>query len=184
MAMNNEFPELEAYRVLKRRLVQDQHLLSYLYPNSIPQMPTLMKKYYEYKQQHLESKAFLDFDYVIGNFPQFSIRVKERHQIVLITMRNDRARLTQQLTKLNLLHLFDRVVRVSAQKGNPKFEALKNVVGSGDYMIGDSEVDMQCGKLLGIKTFHVDTGLRSYEYAAKNCDAIRLTCYSDLIQYL
>ena len=173
---------MKAYQALKKELVQDTHIISFLYQHTVPQI--YLKEYDQYKRQHLESEAFLQFDRLIGNFTEFSTQVKEKHQMVLVTMRADQTRLTQQLMSFKLFHLFDRVITVSSQKGNPKLDVLKDLVESGDYMVGDSEIDIQCGQSLGLRTFHVDTGLRSYEFATKGCQAVRLDSYVDLIQYL
>jgi len=92
-------------------------------------------------------------------------------KLLLATMRNHTANLHWQLGELGIVRLFDRIVVVgSAEAGanksaeiGPHLERsrLDEVV-----WVGDTEVDIQAARDLGVKICAVTCGLRTSEYLA------------------
>ena len=92
-------------------------------------------------------------------------------ELVLVTMRNNRNNLIWQLELFGLLPLFIEVITVGAGADqNPKFQAARPFVKkhgrSSIWWIGDTEVDVEAARLLGVKVCAVYCGLRTYDYLA------------------
>lgn len=92
-------------------------------------------------------------------------------RLLLATMRNNKANLHWQLTRLQLTGLFDQVVvtgngdggasKMSAVRPHMADTALEHVV-----WIGDTEADVQAARQLGVKACALACGLRSGDYLA------------------
>lgn len=182
--LKSPFTSLSEYRKLKRILIYDSAIISQLCggnQTSLP--PEILQNYFLHKKQALESAPLLLKDRVIGDFSLFADTVrKKQHKLVLITLRENEEHTREQLRYLNIDHLFDRIMLVSARGSeNPKFRALRGIAEKDDWMVGDSEVDIECGNLLGINTVHVDTGMRTHEYVSKWGSATKLGNYQELL---
>ncbi len=82
-------------------------------------------------------------------------------KIVLVTMRQNREYLLNQLDKLGVLFLFDEVIDCPPQRKNTKYEALKDKIFNNAIFIGDTEEDTNTAKMLGIKSIGITNGLRN-----------------------
>jgi phosphoglycolate phosphatase len=98
-------------------------------------------------------------------------RLKADFPLVLVTARADRTLLLQQLDRLNLAPFFDEVLstpagrRVDEQKAALIRAYLERhgQPSAGCWMIGDTEADIGAGRLLGLRTAAVLSGIRTRE---------------------
>lgn len=179
------FPSLADYRRLKLSLTDDTSIIHRIYGKLVANQQDTMQRYKLDKSNRLESMDLLDMDTMIGDFPSFAAKVKGKYHLALITIRNHNEHVYLQLKRLMIYDLFDHIFVVAPLKGeNPKQQALMPIVRSNDVIIGDSEIDIECGNRLGMRTFHVSTGLRSYEFATKQGPAVRLGNYTELSEFL
>lgn len=178
------FPSLADYKRLKLSLTDDTSIVHRIYGKLVANQQDTMQRYKHYKSNRLESMDLLDLDTMIEDFPSFAANVKGKYHLALITIRNQNEHVYLQLKRLRIYDLFDHIYVVTPLKGgNPKQRALMNIARRNDVIIGDSEIDIECGNRLGMSTFHVSTGLRSYEFATKQGPAVRLGNYTELLEY-
>ena len=85
-------------------------------------------------------------------------------QIILVTMRQNREYLLNQLNFLGVLPLLDEVIDCPPQRKNTKYDALKNKNFEKAIFIGDTEEDTNTAKMLNIKSIGITNGLRKKEF--------------------
>lgn len=84
--------------------------------------------------------------------------------IVLVTMRQNREFLIQQLKNLAVYDFLDEIIDCPPQRKNTKYEALKNKAFNSAIFIGDTEEDTKTAKMLNIKSIGITNGLRKKEF--------------------
>jgi phosphoglycolate phosphatase-like HAD superfamily hydrolase len=179
------FPTLQEYKHLKLIIVQDANLIQHLTQGRITSEHEIVREYMQYKQRMLECEQMLWMDTVFGQLHSFVAQLKPVYELHLLSVRRNRPLAMQQLNHLNIRELFDRIDFVTPLQGsNPKWNLIKDRAGRCDTIIGDSETDILCGSMLEMQTYHVSTGLRSFEYATRYGRAIRLGNYSEVLAYL
>lgn len=181
-------PELEEYRRLKLCFVDDRKLLRHWCRHSLlseEEQQTLIEGYNYHKRNIMESEEMLKKDTLIGDLRSFISEVKPEYEVHLLSVRNRRTLAMEQLEWLNIAACLDRIAFVQPSRDqNPKLAYIKGSAGKQDIIIGDSETDIECGTQLGLRTFHVSTGLRSYAYATRQGKAIGLGDYPEVLSYL
>lgn len=85
-------------------------------------------------------------------------------KIALVTMRQNRDYLLNQLNFLGVLPLLDEVIDCPPQRKNTKYKALKDKIFNNAIFIGDTEEDTNTAKMLNIKSIGITTGLRKKEF--------------------
>lgn len=123
----------------------------------------------QYKRFMLETLELLALDTVI-DIPreQFNILRKLGYSIKIISQRRNKKNTLIQLENLNLKNIVDDIIIVYPKKENAKLKSLENIATERDIIIGDSSLDMECAKQLGMKGYFVDTGL-SRATESHNC---------------
>ncbi len=119
--------------------------------------------------QRIESREYLDMDQlqygvvdILSNWKKLGVR------LVLATMRNNSANVSWQLKKLKIAHFFDALVVVGsdARKSAEVKPVLNNVSLEEVIWIGDTEVDINAARELGVKVCALTCGLRTETYLA------------------
>ena len=176
---------LNEYKRQKLQWVRDEAIVRHAafgYPDCGSE---LLPLYRSWKSESLESAPMLRLDRPIGRLNEFAARVNPSYRLNLLSIRRDPELAMRQLRRLNLIAPFERIDFVSPSgSGNPKLDAIRDRACSRDIMIGDSEIDLACGSMLGLRTFHVRTGLRSFGYASRDHPAFELGQYDDVLGYL
>ena len=85
-------------------------------------------------------------------------------KIVLVTMRQNREYLLNQLDRLGILCLLNEVIDCPPKRKNTKYEALKDKIFNNAIFIGDTEEDTNTAKMLGIKSIGITNGLRNKKF--------------------
>lgn len=118
---------------------------------------TSYDKFKNFKSKYLEKRNWLEKDTIIGD-PR--ILKKCDNKFVLITQRNNRKEALHQIQRLELDKIFDEIVILKPVYGeNCKYNYLKKRFEEGDYIIGDSIVELECARRLGLNGCFVKTGL-------------------------
>ncbi|RRJ64260.1 HAD family hydrolase [Paenibacillus oralis] len=187
------FPSFQKYKKQKRELVRDDAIIRHAVRDNPAAAEELISNYMLWKKDKLESESLLKLDQPIGRIRVFAAQLKPNYRLHLISVRRNHEHAVRQLQRLNMVAPFERIDLVPPSLSiNPKWDSLRRLATPADLLIGDSEIDLQCGFMLGLRTFHVDTGLRSFEYANRNANlnsnrhnkAVPLHQYNDVLSYL
>jgi phosphoglycolate phosphatase len=119
-----------------------------------------------YWLQRIEQLEYLRLDRV-PHFARTQLpKLRERFDLVLVTLRQCRETLNAQLKELQLLDLFCCILSRSPLDSG-SWELKRDLIASSGllslpaWIIGDSEVDILAGKALGMKTIAMLSGIRS-----------------------
>lgn len=110
-----------------------------------------------FKSERLECREWLMKDSLIGDLKA----IKECNCYkAIITQRRNKEEAYSQIEKLGLVKIFNDIIILSPISGrNSKYEYLKDKVSCEDYIIGDSIIELDCARRLGMKGYFVKTGL-------------------------
>lgn len=118
------------------------------------------------RKEKLELPEYLDCDKLIPRAVESLLELKRDNRIVLVTLRKSRENLYQQLRRLKILSLFDKVL--IGNDGEKGWKCKANLIGSDGHFIrqdsiivGDSEADILAGKSLNVTTVAVLSGIRN-----------------------
>ncbi|WP_333804615.1 HAD family hydrolase [Sulfurospirillum sp.] len=123
------------------------------------------KIFFDEWMKNIENEKYLSLDTLKPNVIEtLGTWKKLAKSIVLITMRQNRDLLIQQLMYFNLYSLFDEIIDCPPQRENTKYEALKNRTFNNAIFIGDTEEDIKTARMLNIKSIGITNGLRKKEF--------------------
>lgn len=166
--------EREEYKKLRQAGVSDLEIFKQKWNLEIDR-----EAYKSLKHQYLESPEWLKKDTVIGN-PE--ILKKYDCKFAILTQRNRETETLQQIKSLELDKVFDAIIVLKPCKGkNVKLEYLRNRVEKADWIIGDSTVELECARELGMQGCFVCTGLFGTEIVKK--ERIE-SSYLDCVRYI
>ncbi|PKL40246.1 MAG: hypothetical protein CVV41_20095 [Candidatus Riflebacteria bacterium HGW-Riflebacteria-1] len=112
----------------------------------------------------IESPQYLKFDKLKPKAKETLVKWKQSNfKIVLVTMRQNRENLINQLKQLGVFSLLDEIIDCPPLRQNTKFEALKYYNFCKAIFIGDTEEDANTAKMLGIPFIGITNGLRTKE---------------------
>ena len=118
--------------------------------------------------EKIESLKYLKYDKVAFGAVETLKTLRKNNQLSLVTLRNLLVNLHEELRLLNLGLLFDEILvntNIHERKGLIlKAKLVKNSAffdKINSSIIGDTEVDICAGKMLGIKTIAVSSGMRT-----------------------
>jgi phosphoglycolate phosphatase-like HAD superfamily hydrolase len=127
------------------------------------------KKYLKFWMKIIEKKKFLHLDKLhFYSIKTLKILRNKKYELYLITLRNNKKNLLNQITKYKIKHLFKKIILPKKNKkiGFSKYYAIKKskVSLSKSIIIGDSEEDIIAGKLLNIPSVAVLNGIRNKKF--------------------
>ncbi|MFZ2633417.1 MAG: HAD hydrolase-like protein [Desulfosalsimonadaceae bacterium] len=120
--------------------------------------------------QRIEQKEYLALDlFQNGSFKTLTSWKSQGISLVLATMRHNSENLKWQLNQLNIITLFDEVIAIgNGDSGKVKAEHIiskvKNIKSLNAVWIGDTEVDVDAARYLGVDVCAVTCGLRTAEF--------------------
>lgn len=122
-------------------------------------------EFFEEWMKNIEDEKYLTLDILKPQvFETLDRWTKLTSNMVLVTMRQNRAFLIQQLKNLKVHDFFDEIIDCPPQRENTKYEALKNKNFKKAIFIGDTEEDTNTAKMLGIKSVGITNGLRKRNF--------------------
>lgn len=146
----------EEYLALKRKKTPEREIISFI--------PKHYQDFYlQQRGKYMEDWAYLEQD-ILFSWSKAALEQLRRHNTLILCTRRKKADfLVRQLQHLGLNDLFhDCIISFDQKeemiKRHPLFLPQKAVI------IGDTEADIETGKLLGIKTVAVLSGYRSKEF--------------------
>lgn len=121
--------------------------------------------FFEEWMKNIEDEKYLILDVLKPQIIEVLNSWKEfTSNIVLVTMRQNRNSLIQQLKNLAVYDFLDEIIDCPPEIQNTKYEALKNKEFTSAIFIGDTEEDTKTAKMLNIKSIGITNGLRKKEF--------------------
>lgn len=113
--------------------------------------------------QQIERPEWLIWDEPFEGVSSYLRELKQTHKVFIVTSRQSEIMAFEQIGRFGWLELVDKLL-VTGQV-QPKYELIKNTIeiGAGDWLVGDTGVDIQTGKQLGVKTAAVLSGFMNAE---------------------
>ena len=158
----------ESYWDLKRSKVSEPEIIAQSgTPNS-----DLMRNYLDTRAKRIESAEYLLFDQVWPGTLDTLRALRSRQALALVTMRSSTELLARQLERLKLHDAFDCILAAGAasaanDRGEQKARLVRDYYRNEDFMgwfVGDSEADIQSGRLLGLRTAAITFGIRNVDH--------------------
>lgn len=119
--------------------------------------------------KNIENEKYLKLDFLKPKVSEALKRFQNiTSKILLVTMRQNRDFLIQQLKELKVYEYFDEIIDCPPQRENTKYEALRSKKFKKAIFIGDTEEDINTAKLLNIKSIGITNGLRKKEFLDAN----------------
>ena len=158
----------EPYWRLKRNKVSEPEILA----ESGTVSADLIAEYLKTRDERIESAEYLIFDQTWPNISETLKTLRSRGALALVTMRKFKKLLDQQLNSLKLLDSFDSVLtagpdEVANERGERKAQLVRGCYGNQEisgWFVGDTETDIQSGRLLGLRTAAITFGIRNVEH--------------------
>lgn len=125
---------------------------------------SLFKTYDHARIKLIESKKALKKDKPLKGARLFLSILCTRHNLYLVTLRYSRKNLSWELKRLKFCRYFKKVLSAPAGKNpaNTKYRLLKRCIPDGKgLIIGDTEADILAGKMAGVFSCAVLSGIRS-----------------------
>lgn len=124
-------------------------------------------RYISLRQERIELPEYLEYDKLIPQALESLAQLKQTNRIALVTLRKSKDNLYEQLHRLALELLFDRVL--VGNEGEEHGWQLKAKMISGEngfeprgsVIVGDTETEILAGKFLNISTVAVLSGMRT-----------------------
>jgi phosphoglycolate phosphatase-like HAD superfamily hydrolase len=118
------------------------------------------KEYLYWRNQKIETNEYLALDTPFSDCIHVLKLLNQHFTLYLVTLRKNRDLLQYQLHLLGLDHYFQKVL-MSGESG-PAITVKANMVRQVNdplWIIGDTDIDILCGKKLNINTIGITTGL-------------------------
>jgi phosphoglycolate phosphatase len=97
-------------------------------------------------------------------------KLASRLPLVLVTVRSSQLDLLEQLDRMELIAFFHEVLSEPARRGVDKQKARmisaylkRNGLPAQGWLIGDTEADISAGRMVGLRTVAVQSGIRNAE---------------------
>lgn len=150
----------EEYLALKRTRTPEEKIISFI--------PESQKRdfYLQQQEKHMEDWAYLEKDILFPWSKAALEQLRKQNRIILCTRRKNAEFLLRQLQHFGLKELFHDTI-ISFDKKAEKIKRHPSFVKEKAVIIGDTEADIETGKLLGIKTVAVLSGYRNKEFLLK-----------------
>jgi len=150
----------DEYWLIKKDMVSNEDILNrFLYT------PDQIKSFRLNWMDKIEQPEYLNKDQKF-TFTQDVLETLQsnNYELYLITARQSKERVKEQLHNLDLLKYFKKLL-VTEQKFKKQYliTQLDIKLSKNDFMVGDTGMDILTGKRIGVKTVAVLTGFRSKE---------------------
>lgn len=149
---------LKDYIDTKKKLEYDNIILKHLSRDFSESEYLLYKKF---KKKYLEDEQYLKYDNLIIN--ENSMKLIKANYSILITIRRNKINLIKQLELLEIRDIFNEIIILEPNNDKTKYNYFKaqNISMKDCIVIGDSNTDLEISRLSPLKTFFVDSGLKS-----------------------
>ena len=148
----------------------------------------------EYKRlrvERIETVEYLKRDRTWPGIEMMLEGLRTKNLVYLVTLRQSSEQLQWQLAQLGLSRLFHRVLRalpeaVVENRGLVKAELVRKALGAGSrpgWFVGDTETDLEAGRLLDLRTAAVTFGIRSERLLDRLSPDVVLRTSNELVDW-
>jgi len=156
--LTNEFITIETYWDLKRKMYSNQWILSNLFSWNNFQISEFSENW----MKLIEADQYLNYDNVFPFTNKVIENLYEKYNLFVVTNRQNEIKAKEQLVQYQIFHFFNNVLVSQHEKEKTDLiNSLKIKVTNNDFIVGDTGIDIQTGKKLGVKTIAVLTGFRN-----------------------
>lgn len=174
--------EEKVFIELKRHGIKDHLIVEALSP-FISDAEFPIETYLEHKRKCLEQRDYLQLDSIIGDpFLAYQKLKEKNYWVMLLSKRNNPRELQWQINSIGGKICDEIFCASDTHLKNPKYQFLKEIAAKGDFIIGDSNEDMEAGFLLQIDSYFVQTGLAVLE--KKFSDVKQFANYNECVDWL
>ncbi len=126
------------------------------------------RRFTEQWLERVESPSYVRLDKLIPGARATLAALRESYELVLVTMRQDRESLLEQLDELSLRKFFSAVYsRDGCDEPTSKSKLIRlfdDSLRDDAAIVGDSEADVEAARELGIESVCVTSGVRGRRY--------------------
>jgi phosphoglycolate phosphatase len=162
--------------------------------NAIAERSGLAGRFNEYKRlrvELIETVAYLNHDRTWPGIEGMLEGLHTKGLVFLVTLRRSGEQLQWQLAQLGLSRLFHRVLRALPQagaesRGHVKAELVRKALGAGSrqgWFVGDTETDLEAGRLLDLRTVAATFGIRSEQLLYQQSPDVVLRTPKELVDW-
>jgi phosphoglycolate phosphatase-like HAD superfamily hydrolase len=173
--------DIATYWKMKRNKVSEKEIASKT------TTPMFARYYIERFMSLIETMDYLTLDSVFDSVYETLDKWFSDHNLYLVTLRQNGFNLNCQLSFFDLHKYFKHIYNVG-EIGVKKEYLIKHEVSdqTNCVIIGDTEADIEAGKILGIKTVAVTSGVREKYLLEKICPDILVenVCDSKLLNWI
>jgi phosphoglycolate phosphatase len=134
--------------------------------------------------KQIEMPSWLKLDQIQPGVDDWLSTMASQFVLVLITLRQDSQQLGRQLERLGLHRFFRSVLRANPTVGKGWELKRKLIVDScyaaGGLIIGDTEIDIRAGKLMGLGTIAVSCGIRDAAFLSNEQPDLLVSFLTDI----
>jgi phosphoglycolate phosphatase-like HAD superfamily hydrolase len=172
----------EKYWDLKRKKIPEKNILMIIGAEG------KIEKYSERRIELIETQSYIKYDRIWDGVQEVLINLKQRHRLVLVTLRRSRSALEEELDILDLTRFLDKILS-SGEQRTLRWSIKADLIRSDNHlecapgiMVGDTETDICAGKMLGLKTIGVLSGIRTEHFLEEAGADILISYITELPQ--
>ena len=161
---------------------------------AIAERSGLQGRWNEYKRRRvdlIETVEYLNHDLTWPGIEEMLEGLRTKSLVYLVTLRQSSDQLERQLAQLGLSRLFHGVLRAlpeagAENRGHVKAELVRKALGAGSrpgWFVGDTETDLEAGRLLDLRTAAVTFGIRSEQLLGRLSPDVVLRTPKELVDW-
>lgn len=155
----------EDYWELKRNMYDHTAILKLFFSYSQYQIEEFQKKWLDLIEEPARLRCDTVFEFTI---PTLQSLTKDGYSLYLLTARQSERNLIAELDKLGLSYFFEKILVTGTGKRKiDMFGSVNACLTRGDFIVGDTGIDIQAGKDAGLSTIAVLSGFRSAPFLKK-----------------
>jgi phosphoglycolate phosphatase len=148
-----------------------------------------IKKFMDEWLKRIEDQNYLRYDSLLGGSLGILSILKDKDDLILVTLRNNKENLLWELNNFGLTSYFKEILVDLPVGLKNKVPLIKDYIErcskeNNLIIVGDTEADISTGKDLGILTIAVTYGIRSKEFLRKLKPNFCLANLSELLDIL
>lgn len=167
--------------------------------NKVPEATNLIRSnistecfqnYFDKRKKLIECRKYWRLDTVWSELWSFFSNSSLRGNLILVTLRHDKEQLEEQLKFLNIRHWFVSILSTNGDNHEENRHEAKvdlintNFPSAEGWFIGDTETDIRCGKVLGLKTVGITFGIRAHDLISKEKPNLIIKSPPNLVNWL
>jgi len=148
-----------------------------------------IQKFMDEWLKRIEDQNYLRYDSLLGGSLGILSTLKDKDDLILVTLRNNRENLLWELNNFGLNSYFKEILVDLPVRLKNKVPLIKDYIErcskeDNFIIVGDTESDISTGKDIGMLTIAVTYGIRSKEFLKKLKPDFYLDNFSELLDIL